>query len=235
MTLLQERASAFIRLPAECMQLSQKQLSRMHGAAAISYAANSLNVLLSCHSTNSCLAKAWHACSPCMRALHLHRFAVYFSLTFSAVIMRLNTRCIQISRGLCELQAIHLLPRYCIRPSLSACLFTFCTAIRPLQPCIPHSKLLKYVFLHFSGSNCFPLKITKNHFHMKWLLPACTPLPGPCCMLGWLSYLFQQLIQRASSPDHPPAAVLIFSIFSDASSPSLICCIIVGWRLHNAI
>ena len=112
MTLLQERASAFIRLPAESMQLSQKQLSRMHGAAAISYAANSLNVLLSCHSTNSCLATAWHACSPCMRALHLHRFAVYFSLTFSAVIMRLNTRCIQISRGLCELQAIHLLPRY---------------------------------------------------------------------------------------------------------------------------
>ena len=45
MTLLQERASAFIRLPAECMQLSQKQLSRMHAAAAISCAANSLNVL----------------------------------------------------------------------------------------------------------------------------------------------------------------------------------------------
>jgi hypothetical protein len=47
-----------------------------------------------------------------MRALHAPSPFCRFSLTFSAVIRRLNTRCIQISRGLCELQAIHLLPRY---------------------------------------------------------------------------------------------------------------------------
>jgi hypothetical protein len=74
MKLLQAGAFALRRLPEECMQLSQKQLSRMHAAAAISCGENSLNVLMSCNSRNSCLAKAWHACSPCMRALH--RFAV---------------------------------------------------------------------------------------------------------------------------------------------------------------
>jgi hypothetical protein len=106
MTLLQEGAYA-LRLPAECMQLSQKQLSRMHAAAAISCAANSLNVL-SQHQQLPCKSLA--------RLQHMHaRLApspfCRFSLT-SAEIRRVKTTYIQISRGLCELQAIHLLPRY---------------------------------------------------------------------------------------------------------------------------